>query len=378
MQRPEAQAVDPLTQSVVACMLDPHRSLTLAVADWNGLLRALRRNSLLATFGERLAAAGLTDGVPAKARTQIAYARIAAESAQTAIRFEVNRMLRALRSYDGPLVLLKGAAYDFAGLPPAQGRKTGDVDVMVPRARLDEVEQTLVGRGWRSTNEDEYDQRYYREWSHEIPALLHPQRETLIDLHHTISPMMGRAHPDAAALFATTAGTSLPRLRVLAPADMVVHSTLHLFNDEVSRPLRDLLDIHLLLRHFDRAPGFWEQLCERARLHGAQRPLYYMLRTVRRVFGTGVPENVLEAASAWAPNPVLDRSMAALLRSRFSAGFVDSRQAGHRVAGRAYYVRAHWLRMPPLLLVRHLAHKSVRRVHDRMRRRADDAKEGAM
>ena len=101
-----------------------------------------------------------------------------------------------------PIVLLKGTAYVMADLPPARGRMLGDLDLMVPRDRIDEVERTLIAAGWLSAELNDYDQRYYREWTHEIPPLRHPDRDTEVDIHHTIVASTSRALVDAAALLA--------------------------------------------------------------------------------------------------------------------------------------------------------------------------------
>src|SRR5438876_7969208 len=134
---------------------------------------------------------------------------------------------------------------------------------MVPREKIEEVERTLIRSGWAVADLDDYDQRYYREWGHEIPPLQHAERETPLDIHHTILPLTSRFHPDAAALLAASQPLDNPRLRVLGPADMVLHSTVHVFNDEVSHPFRDLSDLDLLLRHFGERPDFWDELLAR-------------------------------------------------------------------------------------------------------------------
>jgi len=359
---------DKATRLLAACLVTPAHSLTLGAAEWNMLLRSLRRNALLGTFAEMLAQAALLESTPAKARIQMAHARIAAESSRTAIRYEVNRMLRAVASYDGPLVLLKGTAYEFGQLPPKWGRVTGDVDIMVPREDINEVERALVAAGWRIAAHDAYDQRYYRQWSHELPPLVHPLRETAIDLHHTIAPPMGRARPDASALLGASKSTSLPRARVLAPADMVLHSVVHLFQDEVSRPLRDLFDIDRLTRHFGRDPAFWTQLCDHAALHRVERPLYYALRIVRAVFQTPIPDSVTVRLDRAAPNRLLSYCMDQLFRRLFAAEFSVSVGTSDRLVRYVLRARSQWLRMPPLLLARHLAHKTVRRAGERWRR----------
>ena len=285
-------------------------------------------------------------------------AATAAQSSQTAVRFELNRILRALSGLDVPLVLLKGSAYVMAGLPAARGRFVGDLDLMVPRERIAEVERTLVARGWAAPDLDAYDEHYYRAWTHEVPALQHPERDTPVDLHHTIAQVTSRVRPDAQALARDSVALDGGRLRVLSPADMVLHSALHLFNDEVGLPLRDLFDQHDLLVHFGARPQFWDELQARARLHGLERPLFYMLRELSRRLGTPIPQATERAVRALAPPAPLRAAMDWL----FDRHFVVRR--GTAFARALLLARAHWLRMPPALLARHLAVKTVRRFRE--------------
>ena len=106
--------------------------------------------------------------------------------------------------------------------------------------------------GWATSKTTAYDQRYYRRWMHELPPLRHISRQTMLDVHHAILPITARLKPDSAKLLAASrpiAGE--PRLRVLAPVDMVLHSATHLFcNEDVGNGLRDLVDLDSLLREF--------------------------------------------------------------------------------------------------------------------------------
>ncbi len=257
---------------LVWALLDPARTLALEPRGWNDVLLLGRRHGVLARLGERLREHGLLERIPYKARGHIRAVCIAAESSQTAIRWEVTKVLRALADVDSPIILLKGAAYVMAGLPAARGRSVGDLDLMVPRNKIEEVERALIEKGWKPSEMEEYDQRFYRDWMHEIPPMQHPERETVLDIHHTIVPLTSRFHPDAAALLAASVPLDNPRLRVLGPADMVLHSTVHVFNDEVGNPFRDLVDLHELLCHFGGQPGFWDDLIVRAKLHGLDPP----------------------------------------------------------------------------------------------------------
>jgi hypothetical protein len=148
-------------------------------------------------------------------------------------------------------------------------------------------------------------------------------------------------------------------LMVLAPADMVLHSAVHLLHDgELDNGLRDLVDIDSLLRHFSCLPSFWPTLVDRAGELELTRPLFYALRYATRMLSTPVPSAVMEAAQVDRPN----RLMLALMDRLFGrallpdhASCVDWFTTPARLM---LYIRANWLRMPPSLLARHLFHKA--------------------
>jgi hypothetical protein len=232
---------------------------------------------------------------------------------------------------------------------------------MVARSDLRRVEAALLAAGWEHVKLDPYDQRYYREWTHELPPLRHKRRQSVVDVHHTILPVTGRVKPNAAALLERAVPLS-GDLWILSPADMLLHSAAHLFQDgDVAGGLRDLVDLDSLLRHFGQSePAFWEYLVPRARELGLERSLYYALRYSNAMLETPVPAGVhTEVASASPPLPiraVMDRLVSrALLPGR---GDMDT--LSERGARLALYARSHWLRMPPGRLAAHLVRKASR------------------
>jgi hypothetical protein len=347
-------------------LVDPRRSLPFGLQEWNELLIQARDNALLGRVAAELRSVGILDRAPAKARDQMLRGAIGAESSRTAVRYEMYRTRRALGALDIPLILLKGAAYLAAELPTARGRMVGDLDFMVPRNRIDEVERALNGGGWVKKALTPYDERYYREFSHELPPLLHPERQTPLDVHHTIVPLTSRVRPNADALIADSIALGDSGWRVLAPPDMVLHSAVHLFNDEVGKPLRDLVDLRDLLDHFGSEDGFWDHLFAHARQHGLGRPLYYAVRFTQRWLGARVPVHVQSAMREWAPAQPIGALMDTLFARQFLPERLDRPRSGTAFARWLLYVRAHWLRMPPGLLVRHLAIKAAQ--HSRERR----------
>jgi hypothetical protein len=265
-----------------------------------------------------------------------------------------------------PVILLKGIAYVMAGLPPARGRLFHDVDIMVPKEKLDMTERTLFRYGWLTTELDEYDQRYYRQWTHELPPLRHLRRQAVLDVHHTIVPLTAKYRPDARKLLAAAQDLNGDKmLRVLAPADMVLHSATHLFNEgEFENGLRDLVDLDDLLRHFSQTEPFWLELLERARELDLERPLHYALRYTHRILGTPVPEEIRERARLGRPrgfaSPLMDAAFTrALAPDHKSCDTVFTKPARFFL-----YVRSHYLRMPLHLLVPHLIRKAIKRRFD--------------
>ena len=338
----------------------PTCALRFALADWDLLLRQAACARLDASLLLLLEEHGLLDQVPAAPREHLEWTRAQLLRHSQAVRWEVHQIALALAPLGLPLILLKGSAYVMAQLPAARGRLFSDIDILVPKAALDQVESQLMINGWVGSKLDEYDQRYYRNWMHELPPMQHAIRGGMIDVHHALLPETGDVRPDPALLRAAAiAVPGHPGLQVLAPVDMVLHSALHLFHDgELDHGLRDIFDLHRLLGQFGAEPGFWEALQARARQLGAGRSLFYALRYTNALLATAVPRTALDASQAGAPH--------ALLLALMDALFLRALQPNHAscsdwLSGPArflVYIRANWLRMPPLMLARHLWHKA--------------------
>jgi hypothetical protein len=313
------------------------------VVDWTELLCTARAESLLGSLAFRLADVP----VPAEVAPILDDARRDAAYARTQALWEAEMAQRALG--DIPLILLKGTAYAAARLPAGEGRSIGDLDILVPRDRLDAAEAALLAAGWEWVKEDPYDHLYYKQWMHELPPLIHRERDRMIDVHHTILPPTARPTPDAAALVADSVALPIG-MRILSPEDMILHAAAHLFADgDLAGGLRNLWDIDRLLRHFAAADGFWNRLGTRAARHQLAPHTARALRLARRLYQTPVDPNLAGRARA------ADSLYIRRLLARDSWG--RERRCATRIA---FYIRSHWLRMPPLMLARHLWTKARR------------------
>ncbi len=337
----------------------PERMKALSPSEWDVLIPQARTASMLAALYLCAEDAGLQEYLPPRPGTHLFSSWVVHEKQRRSLEYELKWLLRAFAEAGERLVLLKGAAYILADLPAASGRLISDIDLLVPQARIDTVEQVLGEFGWKSGDMDPYDERYYRKWGHEIPPMGHQSRGSTLDVHHTILRPTARPEPDVEKLFGAVREVR-PGVYVLSPADMVIHSATHLFHEgEFHRGLRDLLDLDRLLRHFgENEPEFWQQLPGRAQELDLIESLYYALHYVRHFYATPIPESVLQAADAGKPGSLMSSVMDFLF---MRALMPDHPSCNRRFTGLArfcLYVRSHHLRMPMWQLLPHLVRKA--------------------
>lgn len=343
----------------------PQDAGALSRADWSVLLPAARRTNLLSRVACLVDAAGGIAALPDQVAFHLDSAMRIAESNARSVRWEVRKIHEALRGEGVRFALLKGAAYIVAELPPGAGRLLSDVDILVDRGALETAEKALVRHGWMPTKINPYDQRYYREWMHELPPLLHLRRGTSIDVHHTILPPTAKPHPDVARLWGNAVPvTGIDGCHVLGTAEMVLHSATHLFYEgDLRAGLRDLADIDALLRAASADDGFRASLQSAAEAHGLERPLFYALHLCRALFESPLPGE--DSAGVWrtgAPSAIALAWMEGLFLRCMATGLLGPRRVPLGAPAEfAIYVRSHYLRMPLRLLVPHLLRKQFRR-----------------
>ena len=166
----------------------PQTCASLSMREWDLLIRQARSGGVLARVAAVLTAAGVLDAVPARPRAHLVSAATVASQHRASATYEIDAIARALKPTRVAPILLKGAAYHAAGLDAAHGRQFADVDILVPAARMGDVESALIRSGWQSLHHDAYTERYYRRWMHELPPMRHLRRATSLDVHHTILP----------------------------------------------------------------------------------------------------------------------------------------------------------------------------------------------
>lgn len=346
---------------LISVLKDPAQVQQLNAKNWDLLVRQARHANLLGRLYHVLQNSGLLPAIPERPHNHLFSGSVMADRQHLSIRHEVDFLLETFGSRRIPLILLKGAAYVLADLPAASGRVFADVDILIPYEQLGEAESALMLTGWVTTALDAYDQRYYRRWMHELPAMQHMFRGTTLDVHHTILPPTSRLKPDPSLLIeASIEVTGMSGVRVLCPCDMVLHSATHLFHEgEPDNLLRDLTDLDLLLRYFEVNEGFWSELIGRATQLQLVEPLRLALRYTSRILGTPIPPSIMEETRALKAGGIGQQLLDAIYLRVLLPQHQSTADAYSPVARKLLYIRSHWLRMPPYLLAYHLGHKAL-------------------
>jgi len=345
---------------IISIFRNPAMAESLSLSQWDLLIRQARRAGLLARLGFLLEKQGIN--IPVQPANHFISAQVYAVQFCVSLEWEIRLIKKALKKVDIKPVFLKGSSYFIANNQAALGRVFSDVDILVARDELDLAEQALSAAGWMpSTTLDAYDQKYYREWMHEIPPLQNYQRGTAIDVHHNILPLTCRYCPDSKKLL--TNKVDFNGDWILSDIDRVIHSAVHLFHEgEFDMGLRDLSDLDLLLKEFSTQDSFWQNLLKRADELKQHNPLHYALRYTQKILQTPVPEEVLAASVKQSPGKIRQKLMDALF---FRALMPDHESCNDSLTGLArwlLFVRSHWLKMPVYLMVPHLLRKSVMRL----------------
>jgi hypothetical protein len=332
--------------SLPAILARPEMIVDMNDADWNPVILQARRTQMVGQLTARLSSAEVLHEVPEPVARHLTLARLTSLRRAEAASWEISVIRRAVEP-DTPIVLLKGCAYLTARDANADGRLFSDLDLLVPRADLGKTEAALTGAGWMPGKVNDYDQRYYRDWSHEIPPMEHVRRHTVIDLHHAIVPPISRYSFPTERLL-QTADEVLPGVYVLGKADRVIHCAVHVLQEgEASKVFRDLYDLYLLSdQHFPTTESR-STLFARADSLGLRKLVGTALAAADSIFGkTSSPAN----AVTW------------LKRCLIGAAAGSALNGGDAVAGQlsgiALLAYSHWMKMPLHLLLPHLIRKT--------------------
>jgi hypothetical protein len=335
----------------------PETALNLDLGQWNSLIFILRHHQLLARYQFIFQRAGIFERLPEYAKHHLTNAKILSHKQRQQVFHEAKSIIGAFGFNSKHKIFLKGAAYTLSEQTAGVGRIYSDIDILVDKQNLDEIEKSLVVSGWLTEQITKYDDNYYRNWSHEIPPLRHGGRGTVLDIHHNIIPIISGRAPNVSYLFEQVEITR-DGFSVLSPSAMTLHSLVHLFfNDDVKNGFRDLLDLDLLIKN-NCSDYYWTNLIQLAKDTDFNMELKLAIRYLTKILQTPIPENVLQELKL-PSSPAIKIIDFIYLRVLLpSHPLVNNRM--YNLANFMAMCRGHWLKMPMHILIYHFSLKGIR------------------
>jgi hypothetical protein len=226
-------------------------------------------------------------------------------------RSELERVLARLAAEGIPVILLKGAALVGTVYPEAGLRPMGDVDLLVPRPRLDDA-QVVVQRTGYAPMEEGRDERW--AFHQHLPRLVGTEHSVAIEIHGHVVRLDGPVAFDIQDFWdrsQRSTSTTAPA-RELAAEDMVLHLCLSFFRDRLFHSrgaLRQLCDIAEVVRQRSIR---WDAVVDRSRSYGIAGPVACSLRLSAMLLEAPLPAWVAPALS---PN-MADLQLATFARRR--------------------------------------------------------------
>lgn len=346
---------------LIEVMKNPQKIANFSSKQWTDLLAQTRVSFVALYLLEVIQSYELSSYVPEKILSFLKNERFKVRYQTRQALFEIRKINKTLSSKNINAIYLKGAAYLLADLPQAKYRLFSDIDILVANEDISRSELMLNVIGYIPQNTDDYDQKYYRKYMHEIPPLQHYERGTVVDLHHNILPTCISTPLNVSLLSEDSVRDELGlNSRVFKPEAMFLHSAIHLFHEgEFEKGLRDLLDLSILYKEFTgRDEAFNVKVIELALNSEQQKSLYFALRFIAKVLHVELSPIATDFVETFAQQYRFVKLTDFIFTNVLIPHHKSCHSTKHSLAKFFAFVRGHLMRMPLRLLIPHLIRKS--------------------
>jgi len=324
------------------------------------LLVFLRAANLLSIFAHKVMREGMLYELPESFQWHITSNINYSERQQYQVGIEIDRVNLLLEEVGVSPVFLKGAAYNIEKVVSLEGRTMSDIDILVRSSEIKKTEKRLLSLGWQAKELSNYDEKYYREFAHEIPPMFDPISGTTLDIHHNLYlPVSGKA-PEESILRQNIIATSENKL-VFKKHMQALHTCVHLYwNEDVSSSLRDLYDFTCLCND-SASEQFWDVMIETAKNMNLSPLLYDVVCLSEFFFKLHCP---LETKTQLRSHlSLFQRIHQSITRSVMKRALVPNTHACSSISLQTCrflaYLRGHLIKMPVHVLVPHMFRKLI-------------------
>lgn len=343
---------------IAHAFIQPSLLAKINKADWPIMLEVLRSNNVIARYAWQLTQQNKCSLLPDNIQKHFISATTASNRQTQQARHECKQLNKQLNEIGVRPVFLKGAAYTLANPAVGIGRRYTDIDILVNKQELDACAQHLLNYGWMQKPLDDYDERYYREWAHEIPPLYNRMSGTTIDIHHNIIPPISGKAPNIADFLKVekTKSFSVPSLH-----SQILHSAVHLFNnEEFPNGFRDLTDLYILFNQLNHIED-WQALVNHSSTVAFNNELFQAINACQRILQLKVPADIVRQLTQ--KQTIRSLALNNFIFDRVLMPFHSKLSPfGTKLAILLAFLRGHLKKMPLPILSKHIFHKLTREI----------------
>ena len=336
---------------------DPSIVKSFQADDWNKLVSQARFHDLIPFIRQLLEKNNLLLSSPDEIIQLMTGYQVRLEYQQQLFRWESSKLEQLAQSVDYPVVILKGTAYLFDHLSTYQSREFADIDILVGAEHFKHFESLLLDNRWEFRTLNDYDDHYYREWSHASPPMVNLDSGIELDLHHSISSPISDIKIDTADLMSGIQKISNMPFYRLSDIDLVLHCANHfIYFDDLKGRVKDLIFIHyFILEHQDREQ-LWLLLTQRAEQLGLTTTLVYMALMLKEILHHPIPEQTENQLNLHNPG-IVKKLVGWLLINCITPSKAETIELS--VYELLMIARYQWSRYPVNILVTHLWKKHI-------------------
>ncbi|MHB8143662.1 MAG: nucleotidyltransferase domain-containing protein [Thermoleophilia bacterium] len=261
--------------------------------DWDNLIDTARRHGLAPLLFKTITDTGVHDRVPPLALKKLKSAYLSSLLGNQILYRELSAPLAAMAAEEIPVILMKGAALCQTIYSDMALRPFGDLDILVPRDRVEPCRRILADLGFELICgiyfpvSDEDNSRVGCEWSYQHDG-------KILELHWDLINLLEPFRVDINTFWkgAQPIEISGNNALVMSPEAQLLHLCLHQFKHRWEH-LRDLVDISILIEK-QGSEIDWRGLAATARSQKLGRCFYYTVNLCHHVLGVETGQLHLE------------------------------------------------------------------------------------
>lgn len=340
---------------VLSLIDNPGISQSFSCLDWNILISQARFNSLVPYVYYCLLDNDLIEQSPKEVKEIFSGYVNRLNYHHKSFMWEFIKLNELANKVGYPVVILKGVAYLASNVGSYKSRNFSDIDVLIHPDNFKDFEQLLLSRGWEYKELNDYDDAYYRNWSHASPPMYNNESGIELDLHHHIASPISDVTIDTDEIFSKIQPINDNVYR-LSNADLILHCANHLiYQDELQDKFKDLLHIKAMIKDFS-GSNIWQELERSSKRLKLELTLFYTMALLEHYFNEDIPVEI-KSEIFKSNNNFIRKCVLALIKTTISTTDPDS--LIYRTANQLLIMRYQWTRYPIHILTKHLLVKHI-------------------